>query len=76
MPIYEFECRQCGKGSEILVRSRDWEGAECPHCGSRRLEKRISVFASSSGTGSEPPPVCGMQGGRGCGCGRGGPHRH
>ncbi len=47
MPIYEFHCDKCDQDSEILVRSTDWQGTECPHCGSTRLQKKLSVFAST-----------------------------
>jgi len=75
MPIYEFHCGECGKDSEVLVRSSKWEGTPCPHCGSAKLSKKLSVFASSvAGSGSEPscsgnPGSCGM-------CGTGRPHSH
>jgi len=82
MPIYEFHCGRCEKDSEILVRSSKWEGTQCPHCGSTRLTKKLSVFASStpSGSGGDAPACSmgmGMGGGGGCGgCCGGGPHRH
>lgn len=57
MPIYEFHCADCNRDSEVLVRSTKWEGTPCPHCGSTRLAKKLSVFASSS-RGSELAPVC------------------
>lgn len=77
MPIYEFYCGSCRKESEILVRSSQWEGTACPHCGSKKLSKKLSVFASNSTGGSEGP-ACAMGGkrGPGCGCCGGGPHRH
>ena len=76
MPIYEFQCEKCGRDSELLVRSSNWEGSKCPHCGSRKLKKKLSVFASG-GAGGDAAPACGMQGGGGgCGCCGGGPHRH
>jgi putative FmdB family regulatory protein len=74
MPIYEFHCEACKKDSEILVRSSDWKGAKCPHCGSTKLDKKFSVFASS-GAGNDAGPSGG--GGGGCGgCCGGGPHHH
>jgi putative FmdB family regulatory protein len=74
MPIYEFHCSGCQKDSEILVRASDWKGTKCPHCGSTKLSKKFSVFAASGpGNGGEAPS-CVAKGG--CGCGRGGPHRH
>lgn len=75
MPIYEFHCQSCRRDSEVLVRSVKWEGTPCPHCGSAKLEKKLSVFASSMAgeTAAESctgkPSSCGM-------CGTGKPHSH
>ena len=76
MPIYEFHCQKCGKDSELLVRSSRWEGTACPKCGSTKLAKKISVFASAAGgesSGADScsgnPSSCGM-------CGTGRPHSH
>ena len=76
MPIYEFHCAKCETDSEILVRSSDWQGTKCPHCGSTKLAKKFSVFASASADGGGEAPVCtGTP--RSCGmCGTGRPHRH
>ncbi|MGH7981155.1 MAG: FmdB family zinc ribbon protein [Limisphaerales bacterium] len=72
MPIYEFHCGKCGKESEILVRSSDWKGSECPHCGSKKLSRKYSTFASSRGGDSSAPSMSGggghCCGGGGCGC--------
>jgi len=72
MPIYEFHCGKCGKDSEILVRSSDWSGTKCPHCGSSKLDKKFSTFASagaagSSGTRGTRPSPKKSGGGHGCG---------
>jgi putative FmdB family regulatory protein len=67
MPIYEFHCEKCERDSEILVRSSDWKGTECPHCGSKKLSKKFSVFASA-GSGGNDAPSCQNGGGGGC-CG-------
>jgi len=66
MPIYEFHCGKCERDSEILVRSTDWKNAECPHCGSKKLSKKLSVFAPASAGGGNAPS--GNSGGGGC-CG-------
>lgn len=73
MPIYEFHCAKCERDSEILVRSTDWKNAECPHCGSKKLTKKFSTFASAnSGSGNNPAPRSSggghSCGGGGCGC--------
>jgi len=75
MPIYEFHCSACSRDSEVLVRSADWKGTKCPHCGSVRLSKKLSVFASAAGGPEEAPPCGGNP--RSCGlCGTGRAHGH
>jgi len=54
MPIYEFHCGKCERDSEILVRSTDWKETGCPHCGSKKLSKKFSTFASAGGGGEAP----------------------
>jgi putative FmdB family regulatory protein len=46
MPIYEYECRQCGEQFELLVLKTTV--ASCPACQSQELEQLISGFAVSS----------------------------
>jgi putative FmdB family regulatory protein len=46
MPIYEYECRQCGEQFELLVLKTTV--AICPACQSQELEQLISGFAVSS----------------------------
>ena len=75
MPIYEFHCEKCGQDSEVLVRSSKWEGTPCPLCGSKKLSKKLSVFAAAS-IASEPAPSCTGNPGTCGGCCGGGPHRH
>lgn len=33
MPLYEYECRTCGKRTELLQRMADPPLAACPQCG-------------------------------------------
>lgn len=76
MPIYEFHCDSCDRDSEVLVRSSRWEGTPCPHCGSKKLSKKFSTFASATAGGSGDAPVCTGQP-KSCGmCGTGRPHSH
>ena len=46
MPIYEYECRQCGHQFELLVLKGTV--AACPSCQSPELEQLLSGFAVSS----------------------------
>jgi putative FmdB family regulatory protein len=69
MPIYEYACAQCGHQFEALVRS----GTEpqCPECHSHKLEKQLSVFATTASSSQAAPLIpnpcgsCGNPGGPG-----------
>ena len=41
MPLYDYTCKKCGQTCELLVLSST--KIECPHCGSKRLEKLVSA---------------------------------
>lgn len=51
MPMYEYRCRSCDTEFETLVQGS--ARPVCPHCGGRKLEKKLSVFAVSSTGGKE-----------------------
>jgi putative FmdB family regulatory protein len=46
MPIYEYQCRQCGQDFELLVLKGT--ALECPSCQGSDLEQLLSGFAVSS----------------------------
>ena len=65
MPIYEYECKQCRKPFEKLVRTMDSkEPIVCPDCGSKQTERKPSAFAAVSGSGKQQsmPVGCGRCG--------------
>ncbi len=72
MPIYEYQCRQCGNDFETLVRGST--APKCPQCGGADLHKKLSAFAAittASSTEGDMPAgcqACGMPGGPGA-CG-------
>jgi putative FmdB family regulatory protein len=47
MPIYEFDCEECGGRFEELVAS-EAAGAACPQCGSRRTVRLLSAVSPPS----------------------------
>ena len=69
MPIFEFTCRKCSHDFEELISLAELETGElqCPACGSKKVERGFSAFATgaSDSTG-------GFSGGGGGGCGPGG----
>ena len=50
VPIYEFECEDCGSRFEELVPS-DTQSVACPSCGTRRTRRLLSGVAP---TGRQP----------------------
>ena len=48
MPIYEFECRECGERFEELT-AAGTGSARCPSCGAANAERRFSTFGLSHG---------------------------
>ncbi|MCK5145876.1 zinc ribbon domain-containing protein [bacterium] len=56
MPIYEYQCNDCGKMNEILIRNVD-EKPTC-ECGSSNLKKIFSTFAVSDAASSTAMPDC------------------
>jgi putative FmdB family regulatory protein len=53
VPIYEFDCRQCGARFEELVRAGGT--VACPNCSSEEVERRFSPI-------SEPRVPVGLHG--------------
>jgi len=68
MPIYEYECNQCGEPFDKMVRfSEANQIPACPKCESKDTHKKISaVFSfgtSGLGAASSSPTGCGSSGG-------------
>ncbi|MEQ1827693.1 MAG: zinc ribbon domain-containing protein [Pirellula sp.] len=51
MPLYEYECKECSKQVEILVPNATTKPT-CPECGSKKLNKLLSVVASPVSRGA------------------------
>lgn len=63
MPIYEYRCRECESRFERFVSGES--RIACPECESRRVDRLLSVFAVSNGSGKPAETA-----GRACGsCG-------
>lgn len=49
MPIYEYECNQCGKTFDFFHRTQsDSETVRCPECGASNVQRLLSTFSTSS----------------------------
>ena len=65
MPIFEFACRDCGTSFEEIMTFAQMEAGEarCSGCGSTKVERRLSAFATGTGgTGGVAGPPCGSGG--------------
>jgi len=60
MPIYEYDCNDCGHEFEEFVRSQS-QSISCPTCGRQNVEKKFSLFGMKSGDSFTP-----SQGGTQC----------
>ncbi|MHC4221532.1 MAG: FmdB family zinc ribbon protein [Planctomycetota bacterium] len=45
MPIFEYQCRKCGKRTEFLETSGKPASKTCSHCDSPELQKLFSTFS-------------------------------
>lgn len=51
MPLYEYQCQDCGSQFEKMARFSEVHlPPECPECHGRQTQKQISVFAMAGGT--------------------------
>lgn len=61
MPIYEYQCLECGEKFEKLVRSMSsLARVECPKCGGQKIQKLLSAFGvqTSDSAGDFTCPTC------------------
>ncbi len=50
MPMYEYECQECGDKFELRRGFSDSdEDIKCPKCGIQNVKRAMSLFASSGG---------------------------
>ena len=67
MPIYEYQCRSCGKEFERLCFPSDGDAkVDCPACGSKEAEKLLSAFCSVSSGSSEGAAASGAASAHSC----------
>ena len=53
MPIYEYECQQCGRRFEYFLRSGgDEKKVKCSKCGAENPKRVVSSFVSKSSDSS------------------------
>ena len=59
MPIYEYRCQKCGQVSEFLIKTvSGGENQSCPGCGSKNLERLLSIPNLLKENTSSPGQTC------------------
>ena len=68
MPLFDFECRTCGRRFETLLRRTDRdEDVSCPDCGRHDAKRLLSAPAAHAGSADGA-----FRAGGGGGCGSSG----
>ena len=62
MPLFEYECLDCGKNNEMLVMGSLREKTVCGACGSKDMKKLVSAHSSMSGNMNSTLPGMGDTG--------------
>ena len=52
MPIYEFVCKPCSDRFEVLTSPSRMKDTKCPTCGSAKVDRLMSTFATRTSGGS------------------------
>jgi putative FmdB family regulatory protein len=63
MPIFEFQCGACEQPFELLILPGRRKKPACPQCGSGRVHKQFSTFATGRARSSA---TASSGGGGGC----------
>ena len=61
MPIYEYQCTQCGEGFEVRQPiGEDSSKLNCPKCNAQNAKRLFSSFFSPGLSTSEPSEISGF----------------
>jgi putative FmdB family regulatory protein len=55
MPLFDYQCMNCGKVSELLLKSSS-DSLQCTFCGSLKLKKIMAAHSSLSGASQAKLP--------------------
>lgn len=48
MPIFDFQCKECGNKFDLMISNKDKDKVQCTQCGSKDVKQLLSMFATSS----------------------------
>jgi len=58
MPLFEYQCRPCGRSFEALVSARSDAPVRCPACGGQEIERLIGLPAVGKVADGQPATNC------------------
>jgi putative FmdB family regulatory protein len=68
MPIFDFECRECGHKFDLIISNAEKDKAKCTQCGAMNLKQLLSSFGTARvGKISDSCSGCSAAGTGGCG---------
>jgi putative FmdB family regulatory protein len=56
MPIFDYQCKKCGKTDEYIVKSAESRGLKCKHCGSAQLKRLLGAATVVANPNNREPP--------------------
>ncbi len=63
MPIYEYRCLECSRSFEKIITSSAAETIVCDHCGSPKVQKKVSAASLRlAGNSTSPIPAGALSG--------------
>lgn len=68
MPIFDFQCKDCGKKFDLMISNAEKTNATCPECKSINIKQMLSIFntgGSKSGPVSDNCSACSARTGGG-----------
>lgn len=53
MPLFEYQCRDCSQVFEVFTQRRELSAVpKCPTCGQKNVERVLSAFSGTTGSGN------------------------
>lgn len=60
MPLFDFECRECGHKFDLIISNADKDKAKCPQCGAANIKQLLSTFGTTR-SGNVPESCSGCK---------------
>lgn len=58
MPLFEYQCRACGRPFEVLVSPRSAAPVRCPACDGEEIDRLIGLPAAGKAAEDQPATNC------------------